>query len=124
MRVIDVTGYLLLLAGDLDAEEDDGEPPAVEDLLLPFCEEVEEGIALAVGDGGCEGLGLVLGEVELGLLDGLLLGYELLAGEDLGLGVVSLGGGRRTSSLSWRASSMSPRYIRSSFVMCESRYSS
>jgi hypothetical protein len=38
--------------------------------------------------------------------------------------VVSLRGGRGTSSLSWRASSMSPRYMRSSLVMCESRYSS
>lgn len=114
----------MLLAGDFHPKEDDGEPPAVENLLLPFGEQVQEGVDFAVGNGGGERFGLILGEVEFSILDGSLLGGELLPRENFGLGVVALGGDGSTSSLSWRASSMSPRYIRSSLVMWESRYSS
>ena len=114
----------MLLARDFDPEEDDGEPAAIEYFFLPFCEEVEEGVAFAIGDGGSEGLSLVLGEIELGLFDGSLFGDELFASEYFCFGMVALRGIGDTSSLSWRANSMSPRYIRSSLVMCESRYSS
>ena len=47
--VVDVAGNLLLLARHLHPQEDDREPPPVEDFLLALCEEVEEGVGLSRG---------------------------------------------------------------------------
>ena len=114
----------MLFSWDFNSEKDDSQPAPVQDLFFSFGEEVEEGITDSFGSGGGQGLSFVLCEAEFGLFDGFFLGDELVSSEYLGFGVVSLSGGGVTSSLSCLASSMSPRYIISSLVMCESRYSS
>jgi hypothetical protein len=124
MRIVDVARNLLLLAWNLHPQEDDGEPPPVEHLFLPFGKQVEEGVVFPIGDGGSQRLGFIFGEVELGLFDGPLLGDKLLPRQYFSFGVIALAHWMRTSSLSCLASSISPRYMRSSLVMWESRYSS
>ena len=54
VSIVDVPRYLLLFAGDLDPQEDDGEPPPVQHFFLPLGQEVEEGVGKSFGSGGCK----------------------------------------------------------------------
>lgn len=117
MGIVDIAGDLLLFAWDFHSEEDNGKPATVEYFLFSFCKQIEERIAFPVGDGGSQRLGFVFGEIEFCLFDGLLLRNELFPCQDFCLGVIALDSRMLTSSLSCLASSISPRYIRSSLVM-------
>ena len=124
MSIVDVSRYLLLFAGNFHPQEDDGEPPPIQHFFLSLGQKVEEGIGKSFGGGGGKRLGFIFGETEFGLFNSFLFGDELIPGQNLGFGVITLNKRTGTSSLSWRASSISPRYMRSSLVMWESRYSS
>jgi hypothetical protein len=90
MSIIDISRNFSFFSWVFDPQIDDGQPPAVQDLLLPIGQQLEKLILFAIGSGRGKRLCFILGEVELGLLNGLLLGIELLSRQNLGLRVIAL----------------------------------
>ena len=52
MSIVNVPRYLLLFAGNLDPQEDDGEPPPIQHFFLSLGQEVKEGVGKSFGGGG------------------------------------------------------------------------
>ncbi len=124
VSIVDVTWDFSFFGWILDSEVNDGEPSSIEYFFLSFCKQVKELIFFAIGSGRGQWFGFIFGEVEFSLLDIFFFSKELFTGEYLSFGVIALDISKFTSYLSCLASSMSPRYMRSSLVICESRYSS
>lgn len=90
MGVVNVSRDLSFFGRILNSEVNDSEPSSIEDFFLSFSEQVKELIFFTIGGGWGKGFGFIFGQVKFGLLDGFFFGEELIPGEDLGFGMISL----------------------------------
>ena len=117
MSVVNISRYLLFFAWNLNSQKDDGQPSTIEHFFLSLCQKVKKRITDSFRSGGSQRLCFIFSEAKFGLLDSFLFGDKLVSGENLCFRVIALNGYACTYYLSWRASSMSPKYIRSSLVI-------